>query len=184
MYEIGRSRTLHAWQQEDVTPDIQTLGKGHGGGYAPIAAMMMNHRIVVTLDRSTGKFMHGQTYRGHPVACPASFGVQNIIESRQLVAKVAVMGKLHEEGLKANLGNRPKSETFMEEGYSLALSLSRTSPPSKPLHLKWASQCESMQREYKNPRISRSIWVPVPLMGVSAILSFPLTTLQNTRSTT
>lgn len=107
MCGMGRTGTLHAWQQEGITPDIQTLGKGLGGGYAPIAALMMNQRIVDALDRGTGNFMHGQTYQGHPVACAAAFEVQNIIRSRKLVANVAAMGKLLEEGLKANLGSHP-----------------------------------------------------------------------------
>jgi len=104
---MGRTGTIHAWQQEDVTPDIRTLGKGVGGGYAPIAALMMNHRVVDALDRGTGNFMHGQTYQGHPVACAAAFEVQNIIKKRQLVNNVATMGKLLEEGRIAKLGNHP-----------------------------------------------------------------------------
>jgi adenosylmethionine-8-amino-7-oxononanoate aminotransferase len=37
-------RPLHAWQDPliGVVPDIMTLGKGLGGGYMPIAAMLAN----------------------------------------------------------------------------------------------------------------------------------------------
>lgn len=51
---MGRSGTLHAWQQEGVVPDIQTIGKGLGGGYAPVAAFMINHRVADTLESGTG----------------------------------------------------------------------------------------------------------------------------------
>ena len=54
MSGMGRTGTLHAWQQEGVTPDIQTLAKGLGGGYAPIAAMLINHRVADTLQHGTG----------------------------------------------------------------------------------------------------------------------------------
>lgn len=51
---MGRCGTLHAWEQEDVVPDIQTIAKGLGGGYASIAAMMINHRVADALRQGTG----------------------------------------------------------------------------------------------------------------------------------
>jgi adenosylmethionine-8-amino-7-oxononanoate aminotransferase len=51
---MGRCGTLHAWQQEDVVPDIQTIAKGLGGGYAPIAAMLINPRVADVLKKGTG----------------------------------------------------------------------------------------------------------------------------------
>jgi adenosylmethionine-8-amino-7-oxononanoate aminotransferase len=54
MCGMGRTGTLHAWEQEGVAPDIQTIGKGLGGGYAPIAGLLINHRIVDTLNRGSG----------------------------------------------------------------------------------------------------------------------------------
>lgn len=29
---MGRTGTLHAWEQEDVVPDLQTVAKGLGAG--------------------------------------------------------------------------------------------------------------------------------------------------------
>lgn len=51
---MGRCGTLHVWEQEGVTPDIQTLAKGLGGGYAPVAAMLINHRVANILEKGTG----------------------------------------------------------------------------------------------------------------------------------
>jgi adenosylmethionine-8-amino-7-oxononanoate aminotransferase len=51
MSGMGRSGTLHAWQQEAVVPDIQAIGKGLGGGYTPVAGILINKRIVDALDK-------------------------------------------------------------------------------------------------------------------------------------
>ncbi|CAK7202852.1 hypothetical protein SEUCBS139899_005579 [Sporothrix eucalyptigena] len=68
MCGTGRLGTYFAFEQEgDIRPDIVTLGKGLGGGYAPIAGMLINDRIVQGLRQGTSAFNHGHTYQAHPV---------------------------------------------------------------------------------------------------------------------
>ena len=54
MCGMGRTGTLHAWEQEDVVPDIQTIGKGLGGGYMPIAGVLVGRKIADTLKSGSG----------------------------------------------------------------------------------------------------------------------------------
>lgn len=54
MSGMGRCGSLHEWQSEGVVPDIQTLAKGLGAGYAPIAAVLANERVVDALYKGTG----------------------------------------------------------------------------------------------------------------------------------
>jgi adenosylmethionine-8-amino-7-oxononanoate aminotransferase len=54
MSGMGRCGTLHAWQHEGVVPDIQTIAKGLGGGYAPVAGMLINHRVADALKSGSG----------------------------------------------------------------------------------------------------------------------------------
>ncbi|KAI9807041.1 MAG: hypothetical protein M1825_005758 [Sarcosagium campestre] len=91
MCGMGRTGTLHAWEQEGVVPDVQTIGKGLGGGYAPIAGVLINHRVVDTLTQGSGSFSHGQTYQGHPVACAAAAEVQRIISKDDLLANIELV---------------------------------------------------------------------------------------------
>ncbi|KAI9783093.1 MAG: hypothetical protein M1839_004262 [Geoglossum umbratile] len=107
MCGMGRCGTLHAWEHEGVVPDIQTIGKGLGGGYAPIAAILINHRVVEGLDKGSGSFVHGQTYQGHPVSCAAALEVQKILREENLVENVRVMGDYLSSSLKARIGNHP-----------------------------------------------------------------------------
>lgn len=54
MCGMGRTGTLHAWEQEGVVPDIQTMGKCLGGGYQPIAGVLVNHRIIDAFTQGSG----------------------------------------------------------------------------------------------------------------------------------
>lgn len=107
MSGMGRTGTLHAWEQEGVVPDLQTVAKGLGAGYGPIGALLINERIVDTLRKGSGGFMHSQTYQGHPLACAAASEVQQIVEDDNLLANVREMGKYLGSSLKAKLGDHP-----------------------------------------------------------------------------
>src|SRR5580700_6226550 len=84
MCGMGRTGTTHAWEQEGVTPDIQTIGKGLGGGYQPIAGILVAERVVSALSAGSGSFVHGHTYQAHPIACLAALEVQRIIGEQEL----------------------------------------------------------------------------------------------------
>ncbi|KAJ5642457.1 Pyridoxal phosphate-dependent transferasemajor regionsubdomain 2 [Penicillium lividum] len=107
MSGMGRTGTLHAWEQEDVVPDIQTIGKGLGGGYAPVSAILVNDSIVQVLDNGTGVFRHGQTYQGHPISCAAALAVQKTVQERNLLENVRNMGTYMEQQLRQHLGDHP-----------------------------------------------------------------------------
>jgi adenosylmethionine-8-amino-7-oxononanoate aminotransferase len=133
MSGMGRCGTLHAWQQEGIVPDLQTIGKGLGGGYAPIAGMLINSKVVNVLAKGTGAFSHGQTYQGHPLACAAALEVQRIVREEDLVANIAAMGKLLEKGLKTRLANHPHVGDIRGKGLFWGVS---TPKPGQYLPLK------------------------------------------------
>jgi adenosylmethionine-8-amino-7-oxononanoate aminotransferase len=107
MSGMGRCGTLHAWEQEGVVPDIQTIGKGLGGGYAPVSGILINDSIVQTMDKGTGQFRHGQTYQGHPISCAAALAVQRTIKEQCLLENVRTMGAYLEERLRQQFQDHP-----------------------------------------------------------------------------
>jgi adenosylmethionine-8-amino-7-oxononanoate aminotransferase len=100
MCGMGRTGTLHACEQEGVTPDLLVVAKGLGGGYQPIGAVLAQQRIVEAMTRGTGFFQHGHTYLGHPVACAAALAVQKVIERDGLLARVRERGAFLERQLR------------------------------------------------------------------------------------
>ncbi len=92
MCGMGRTGSLHVWEQEGTAPDIQAIAKGLGGGYAPIGGILASGPVVAALRDGSGGFMHGQTYQAHPVACAAALEVQRILREEGLVAHAARQG--------------------------------------------------------------------------------------------
>ena len=105
MSGMGRTGTLHAWEQEAVTPDIQIVAKGLGAGYQPIGGILVHGRVIEGLAAGSGAFMHGHTYQAHPVACAAAVAVQQVIADDRLLDNVKAMGALLEQRLVERFGN-------------------------------------------------------------------------------
>src|SRR5712692_9821098 len=76
MCGMGRTGTLHACEQEGVSPDLMAVAKGLGGGYAPIGAVLVGGKVFDAVAQGSALFQHGHTYMGHPLACAAALAVQ------------------------------------------------------------------------------------------------------------
>jgi adenosylmethionine-8-amino-7-oxononanoate aminotransferase len=107
MCGMGRTGSLHACEQEGVTPDLLVIAKGLGGGYQPIGAVLAQHRVVEAMSRGSGFFQHGHTYLGHAVACAAALAVQEVIERDGLLARVRESGAQLRSLLHETFGSHP-----------------------------------------------------------------------------
>lgn len=123
MCGMGRTGTLFAYEAEAIVPDMVMIGKGLGGGYQPVAALMIGDRIVDALAAGSGAFLHGYTYAGHTLACTAALAVQQVIERDGLVERARQLG----DGLRARLddrfGNHPHVGDVRGRGLFLGLEL-------------------------------------------------------------
>ncbi|HEY6382854.1 MAG TPA: aspartate aminotransferase family protein, partial [Pseudolabrys sp.] len=107
MCGMGRTGTLHACEQEGISPDLMAIAKGLGGGYAPIGALLMLDKIFDTVADGSGAFQHSHTYMGHPLACAAALAVQRVIRRDNLLANVRAQGAYLSHRLKERFGNHP-----------------------------------------------------------------------------
>ncbi|TDR88047.1 aspartate aminotransferase family protein [Enterovirga rhinocerotis] len=123
MCGLGRTGTLHAWEQEGVAPDIQVIAKGLGGGYQPIGGILAAGRVVEAIRAGSGIHRHGHTYAAHPVACAAALAVQQVIHEENLVEQVAIRGRQLETALKRRLGQHPNVGDIRGRGLFWAMEL-------------------------------------------------------------
>ena len=108
MCGMGRTGTLHACEQEGVSPDILAIAKGLGGGYAPIGAMLMQEQDLRDHRGGSGAFQHSHTYTGHPLACAAALAVQRVDSPRRPARQCAHARAQHlARRLQERFGNHP-----------------------------------------------------------------------------
>ncbi|CBF71764.1 hypothetical protein AN6930.2 [Aspergillus nidulans FGSC A4] len=132
MSGMGRTGTLHAWQQEGVVPDLQTVAKGLGAGYAPVGALLVGNRVADVLSKGTGSFTHSQTYQGHPIACAAACAVQKIIQKENLLDNVRRQGEYLGRLLNERLGGHRNVGDVRGRGLFWALEFVRDKETKEP----------------------------------------------------
>jgi adenosylmethionine-8-amino-7-oxononanoate aminotransferase len=123
MCGMGRTGTLHACEQEGIAPDLMTIAKGLGGGYAPIGAVLLGEPIFEAIARGSGFFQHGHTYIGHPLACAAGLAVQQTIKRDNLLANVRTMGAHLRRRLGERFGNHAHVGDIRGRGLFQAIEL-------------------------------------------------------------
>lgn len=113
-------------------PDIQTIGKGLGAGYQPIAAMMVTQKVVKVLMKGSGQFVHGQTYESMPILAAAALEVQRIIEEDNLMVNVIKQGAYLKIRLKAVLGDHPNVGDIRGRGLFWGLEFVKDKATKQP----------------------------------------------------
>jgi len=96
---FGRTGTMFACEQADISPDFMCLSKGLTGGYLPLSVVMTHEHIYDAFYddyENLTAFLHSHSYTGNPLACSAAlatlqiFTNENVIKSNQkLIEKMA-----------------------------------------------------------------------------------------------
>lgn len=89
---MGRTGKWLAMEHYGVDPDIVLLGKGLGGGYAPLSALVAQEELVTTIAEGAGSFVHGLTFSHTPVICAAGLATIRHMKAHRLVDRCAEMG--------------------------------------------------------------------------------------------
>ncbi|MEW6266771.1 MAG: aminotransferase class III-fold pyridoxal phosphate-dependent enzyme [Thermodesulfobacteriota bacterium] len=94
----GRPFAIQHWK---VEPDIMTLGKAIGSGYAPLGAMVVSGKVLEAIRNGSGRFIHGFTYSGTPLSCFVGLKVFEIMSREHLFERGSQIGPVIFDKLKA-----------------------------------------------------------------------------------
>ncbi|MDH5512775.1 MAG: adenosylmethionine--8-amino-7-oxononanoate transaminase [Gammaproteobacteria bacterium] len=87
---FGRTGTLFACEQADISPDFLCLGKGLTGGYLPLSACLTTDAVYQAFyaDYTARKaFLHSHSYTGNPLACRAALATLDIFREDDVITR-------------------------------------------------------------------------------------------------
>lgn len=104
MTGFGRTGTLFACEQGNVSPDFIVLSKGLTGGYLPLSVVLTSEEIYQSFycDYGLNKaFLHSHSYTGNALACAAANATLDIFENEDIIGKNRQTADYMREKLKA-----------------------------------------------------------------------------------
>lgn len=87
---FGRTGTLFACQQADVSPDFLCLSKGLTGGYLPLSAVLTSNKVYEAFYddyQNLTAFLHSHSYTGNALACRAALATIGIFQSQDVLGR-------------------------------------------------------------------------------------------------
>jgi len=83
---FGRTGTLFACEQANISPDYLCLSKGLTGGYLPLSVVVTTNKIYQAFYddyENLTAFLHSHSYTGNPLACRAALSTLEIFENEK-----------------------------------------------------------------------------------------------------
>jgi len=120
---MGRVGSWFAYQQLPIEPDIVTIGKGLGAGYAPISAVLCKQHVYDAVDKGSRSFDLGHTWDGAPISCATGLAVLDALAGRGLVDRVRERGPRLLADLRSALEGNPLVAEVRGRGFLLGVDL-------------------------------------------------------------
>lgn len=96
---LCRTGKMLACDHEDVRPDILILGKALSGGMMPVAAILADDAIMLTIKPG----QHGSTFGGNPLASVVAMEALQVLEDENLAQNADGMGNYFRDYLSKSL---------------------------------------------------------------------------------
>ncbi len=163
---FGRTGTMFACEQENVSPDFLCVAKSLTGGYMPLAATLATERIYKAfLGRydEFKTFFHGHTYTANPLACAVALANLELYKKEGLLKNVRDRAEELRRGLET-LSSHPHVKEIRQVGLMVGIELvqnRRTGKPFDPERRMGLKVCDEA--------IRRGVWLR-PLADVVVLM--------------
>jgi len=133
---FGRTGTLFACEQADITPDFMCLSKGLTGGYLPLSVVLTTNEVYQAFydDYATMKaFLHSHSYTGNTLACRVALEVLTMFEEEQYIAIVQEKGQRMRKLAEQAFADLPYVGEYRQVGLVGAIELVANRESKEPL---------------------------------------------------
>jgi adenosylmethionine-8-amino-7-oxononanoate aminotransferase len=131
---FGRTGTIFACAQEEVTPDFLCVAKGLTGGYLPVAATLTTEAVYQAFlgrPEEGRTFCHGHTYTGNPLGAAAALANLSLLETSGLLAALPARAERLQKHLE-RMGTLPIVGDVRQRGLMAGIELVRDRAGKRP----------------------------------------------------
>lgn len=100
---FGRTGTLFACEQADISPDFICLSKGLTAGYLPLSAVLTSNQVYQAFYddyENLTAFLHSHSYTGNALACRAALATLDIFEQDNVIENNKILANKLSDALK------------------------------------------------------------------------------------
>ncbi len=133
---FGRTGTMFACEQADVSPDFMCLAKGLTGGFLPLSAVLTTDDVFNAFydDYESMKgFLHSHSYTGNPLACAAALGSLELFEQSDVLGQNRQLARTMEDAT-SHFKDHPHVADVRQCGMILAVEMVKNKHTREPYH--------------------------------------------------
>jgi adenosylmethionine-8-amino-7-oxononanoate aminotransferase len=122
---MGRTGTMFACEQAEISPDFLCLSKGLTGGYLPLAVVLTTDAVYQAFyddyERQRA-FLHSHSYTGNPLGCRAALATLDIFEQDRVLESNRRLAEVMGQAT-AHFVDHPHVADVRQRGMILAVEL-------------------------------------------------------------
>lgn len=136
---FGRTGTLFAVEQAEISPDLLCLGKALSGGYLPLSATLVTEQIFEAFCapfEEFKQFFHGHTFSGNPLACAAGIASLEIFKKENTLKRLSPKLELFWSFLKEKIEPLENVIEVRGRGFFAGIEIGKTKQENFPVEFR------------------------------------------------
>jgi len=156
---FGRTGTLFASEQAEISPDFMCLSKGLTGGYLPLSVVLTSDKVYDAFYDDYEKltaFLHSHSYTGNPMGCRAALATLDIFEEDNVIQANQSLIK-HMTKVSEKFKDHPNVGDVRQHGMVVAIEMVKDKKTKAPYDWKERRGLRVYQHGLKNGVLLRPL---------------------------